>query len=51
MVFDWTPLTTQITKAISFVPADYRPMALGLGFMLTGWAFEKLRKMTTGPVG
>lgn len=48
---DWTPLTTQITNAIGFIPENLRALALGLFLMLTGIAFEKLRQWTTGPIG
>lgn len=48
---DWTPITTQIMNALSFIPADYRPLVLGLWMAVTGAAFTWLRNRTTAPVG
>lgn len=46
---DWTPITTQISNAVGFIPADLRPFALSLFLILTGAAFHWLRSTTPAP--
>jgi len=47
--FDWTPFTTQIMNALTFVPADLRAPMFGLFLIATGAAFEWLRHVTSAP--
>jgi hypothetical protein len=47
--FDWTPLTTQISDALTIIPVNMRPWALSSFFIITGIVFEWLRKTTLAP--
>jgi len=44
-------VTPVINEAAKLVPEQWRGLAIGVFFILTGLAFAKLRKMTTTPVG
>jgi hypothetical protein len=46
---DWTPLQTQITNALGFIPENMRGLVLGVFLILTGVAFQWLRAHTAAP--
>lgn len=44
---DWTPITARLLAAI---PADLRPLVIGLGLAALGALFEWLRRVTRLPL-